>query len=1047
MPKQALHINRFEGGMNTDFAPEDIPNNSLLDALGISVSNIGRIVMPGDPHASSGITSQDRNDGGEAPGYGLFSFSSDYAQDNSEAATKYLAMQDGSYTKIWDGTNWNAHGSVSFDNGATNAAHATEPSFYAPNGDLRVCDGKFSHANNFDNNVKWFGYIPKKAYGVGIGGLTAATIGGWNVQDASIEGGYPKSSSGIATNAFMRNVTDAHAGTGSSGLYRSEINYNAEGGTADSTKYAGWLASESGNVSASGAKWGARLEFVESATLGSGTWMATASESYKFYASFVYNDGQESNPVLFNMMPTLYNLDNAGTSDQIKFADRNTTSFYKSYILSVASSGTVATITCNQSHGMSNGDYVIIEGSDDLSQSNFDGIYAISGVSGADFNVDVSDPIYGSPYSAIGTNAYAFTDATCDYNNDPTIAHDDDSGKIKAGYLVTGTGIPSTNPAYVGVHTSDTEFELYDTNDGEEISTTGGSVTNGTLTFQSRNVCVTKVGTNIGIYFTPQFKINYQDDNTVSLFGAPTITSTSGGNKRIIGSRIYYSASNEGFGNLWLMFDCNFEKGVKAFGIGETLTVTDYMPWQLHQTAADTSAEKSIRPQVTGDGENIFKHPPKYETYESLNGYSHDSKLDAKWKTAVIANGRAYIANVKRRQKATFNVNDTALTAGKQAWSSTVTDDPTFGDRILKSPVDRFDTFPEEMAIELFGGDDGDQIVKLETFADRIFVFKRNTLHIINIAKDVEILESSHKGMGLDGGIPCQSCLTRNGIAWMNSSGVYHYNGESIESLTDNKIDSFWKGKVSSYFDQDTVQVAFWLSDAVDVPSIGYDIESNKLIIHKTSSDAGDDEEDILIYDMKIKAWTWLNEAMDNEKRTNMVNYDGKLIYHEDDSGTDVSKKYNDTPHPPGHDATGAGEALRVYTKPYDFGTPLQRKKIYKVYVTYRCSGDTGNGDDPTNIHIKYYVNGDVNTTYQFTTGAGNNFNSDDDNIALDTSVAELDTTEGIWETAALKPATSSEANNIKSFGLLIFNDSGQVVDKDFEINDITIIYRTKSVK
>ena len=145
--------------------------------------------------------------------------------------------------------------------------------------------------------------------------------------------------------------------------------------------------------------------------------MATASESYKFYTSFVYNDGQESNPVLFNMMPTLYNLDNAGTSDQIKFADRNTTSFYKSYILSVASSGTVATITCNQSHGMSNGDYVIIEGSDDLSQSNFDGIYAISGVSGADFNVDVSKPVYGSPYSAIGTNAYAFTDATCDYNN------------------------------------------------------------------------------------------------------------------------------------------------------------------------------------------------------------------------------------------------------------------------------------------------------------------------------------------------------------------------------------------------------------------------------------------------------------------------------------------------------------------------------------------------------------------------------------------------------------------------------------------------------
>ena len=113
------------------------------------------------------------------------------------------------------------------------------------------------------------------------------------------------------------------------------------------------------------------------------------------------------------------------------------------------------------------------------------------------------------------------------------------------------------------------------------------------------------------------------------------------------------------------------------------------------------------------------------------------------------------------------------------------------------------------MAIELFGGDDGDSIVKLETFADRLFVFKKNTLHIINIAKDVEILESSHKGLGLDGGNPCQSCLTKNGIAWINSSGAYYYNGQSIEPLTSNKIESFWKGKTSNHVDQDTSQTAF----------------------------------------------------------------------------------------------------------------------------------------------------------------------------------------------------------------------------------------------
>ena len=74
------------------------------------------------------------------------------------------------------------------------------------------------------------------------------------------------------------------------------------------------------------------------------------------------------------------------------------------------------------------------------------------------------------------TDTSSFTDATCDYNNDPTITHDDDDGKIKVGMLVTGTGIP--DGAYVKSVTSDTAFEL-------SVATTGGSVTNGTLTFSN----------------------------------------------------------------------------------------------------------------------------------------------------------------------------------------------------------------------------------------------------------------------------------------------------------------------------------------------------------------------------------------------------------------------------------------------------------------------------------------------------------------------------------------------------------------------------------
>ena len=67
-----------------------------------------------------------------------------------------------------------------------------------------------------------------------------------------------------------------------------------------------------------------------------------------------------------------------------------------------------------------------------------------------------------------------FTDATCDYNNDPTIAMDS-TALLLVGMLVEGTGIPSG--AFIVSITNSTTFEL-------SASTTGGSVTNGTLTFR-----------------------------------------------------------------------------------------------------------------------------------------------------------------------------------------------------------------------------------------------------------------------------------------------------------------------------------------------------------------------------------------------------------------------------------------------------------------------------------------------------------------------------------------------------------------------------------
>ncbi|ANS04819.1 autotransporter-associated beta strand repeat protein [uncultured Mediterranean phage] len=76
-------------------------------------------------------------------------------------------------------------------------------------------------------------------------------------------------------------------------------------------------------------------------------------------------------------------------------------------------------------------------------------------------------------YRDTGVNATIFTDATCDYNNDPTITMNS-TAELIVGMGVSGTGIPSG--ATVSSITNSTTFEL-------SAATTGGSVTNGTLTF------------------------------------------------------------------------------------------------------------------------------------------------------------------------------------------------------------------------------------------------------------------------------------------------------------------------------------------------------------------------------------------------------------------------------------------------------------------------------------------------------------------------------------------------------------------------------------
>ena len=106
----------------------------------------------------------------------------------------------------------------------------------------------------------------------------------------------------------------------------------------------------------------------------------------------------------------------------------------------------------------------------------------------------------------------SFTDDTCDFNNDPTIAHDANT-RIVLGMTVSGTGIPADS--FVKSVTSSTSFELGDGPEGNGVDTTGGSKTNQTLTFTT-GVTTVQPGYGLG-YFETDFA---RDLVTVSQTGS-----------------------------------------------------------------------------------------------------------------------------------------------------------------------------------------------------------------------------------------------------------------------------------------------------------------------------------------------------------------------------------------------------------------------------------------------------------------------------------------------------------------------------------------------
>ena len=408
----------------------------------------------------------------------------------------------------------------------------------------------------------------------------------------------------------------------------------------------------------------------------------------------------------------------------------------------------------------------------------------------------------------------------------------------------------------------------------------------------------------------------------------------------------------------------------------------------------------------------LAKTPPVIFTHAVMSGISSDAtSIDCNYKTATMINRRMYVGNIKQKTEESGNV------------------ERKYPDRIVKSLPNRFDVLPDTEYIDV-AIRDGEEIIKLESFGSRLLQFKQNTLYTIAVAGGEEYLDGTYRNMGITH--PNAVTKTEFGIFWVNDKGAYLYNGEKAPvNLIDGKIGlKEWNDWITK--------------DAIT----GYIPKEKKFIVINDSSDVWETTEETDVIDMyifNVLTQSW-NQGVDSvgfstsagtdlDAVSNIVNYidadkDVNTILFVGNDNLHQYKTVDDI-----YANTFSTRVFNLTTKDIHAGAPHVRKKFYKAYITYKgllsASGGFPSGTAiPT---VKAVITGaDGKSTVTLVGGTTFATASPDD-----------------WRTAEYRIDNTSTSDktasrNAYSVKLII---SGDDVYQNFKINDISLVFRPKSVK
>lgn len=797
MPKNAVKIERFEGGINTHLHKKDIPENSFEVADNVMFDTIGK-VRPGGYSEELGVDNVTIE---AESGYGLFSFSHDFSNPNTateltdnsnfNTAVDETFVGSNANAKLWkavtaSGTDneWHYENADTTDELTDNpSSDGTDNGWYFDDGNNRmVCDRGSSATGGFTCYQKVG--KPGRAY------LIKVTLEFRDHNNANNkiffygQGGY----------SLSTGITNGVGYGKSLAANDSDTSYE----TADTSHYDIMVLPENTN---------GNIGLIANAH-------ADVSVQVENLEIYEVPSPKDTSYLLTQKERYINLLDTSLTTWREDLLAMHSSALEKVKPQYYIADGVLRAYNANFGEVCENKWYGFIERQNflDTTIASVDGSITGTSSSGAFIRqwVEEDQKIY-APSASSHTG-------------------DGDGKPGKFSYIDHGDNGTGASASTDGIKIHIARAEIAD------------ATCDGSYTFylsylyddSEQESALTEIGTDTGDESDSYFigvTVDYNNSNGYAF------------NKRITGGRLYYSDSTDSEGFKYHLLDIDFVEGCRKFDD------VDFKPWNTETAGSVVECPSGMIGATVSDGATQFfqfDQMPKVTTYDMINGYSPDEDIYFRYKTATIAMDKLWVGNI-----------------GEVDSNGAITN--RFSDRIIVSPRGRFDVLPRENFLDVIIND-GDEIIKLESLADRLLVFKKKMLFIINIGKDgSEYIESEHKFLGVSH--PASVIKTEGGVGWVNKRGAFVFDGRSLVNLIDNKIGlSDWRNYISKN------------------PLIGFIPSRKQLFIIKDSNAVLDTS--FYVYDFQTKSWTRNVSGMGSNHKTNIINiedstesYDGSPVY------------------------------------------------------------------------------------------------------------------------------------------------------------------------